>query len=184
MDAIALLKQDHRTVDGLFEKFEATTDRAVKTRQTLADRIVKELSIHAAIEEQILYPGMRRALKNGDKLVAHAIEEHQDAKELLKHIERTPASEPKLADLVADLASAIREHVKEEESDLFKRLRTEVDRKTLETWADELKAAKRISPTRPHPLAPNRPPANVVAGSAAGVVDRLRDAGRKLVRGR
>ncbi|MDQ4096850.1 MAG: hemerythrin domain-containing protein, partial [Actinomycetota bacterium] len=63
MDAITLLRDDHKTVEGLFKKFEKTGEGAKKAQRDLADRIVKELSIHVAIEEQIFYPAVREALE-------------------------------------------------------------------------------------------------------------------------
>jgi len=60
MDAIKLIKQDHDTVEGLFKRFEQAGSKAYKTKRQVADRVIKELSVHAAIEEQILYPKMRQ----------------------------------------------------------------------------------------------------------------------------
>ena len=63
MDAIAVLKHDHRTVDDLFSRFEKAGPRAYATKRKLVDRIIRELSIHAAIEEQIFYPAVRHTLE-------------------------------------------------------------------------------------------------------------------------
>ncbi len=68
MDAITLLVKDHQTVEKLFEKFEQTGPRAMKARKSLADRIVRELSVHASIEEQVLYPAIREALAEAKKM--------------------------------------------------------------------------------------------------------------------
>lgn len=182
VDAITVLKDDHKLVKRLFREFNGTTDRAVKTRERLSRRIVKELSIHAAIEEQILYPRLRSALPKGDKLADHALEEHQEAKELLDRIDDMSGDDPELVPTVKKLTAAITEHVKEEEGDLFKQLRGAVGRKDLVEWGEELKAAKKSAPTRPHPHAPNKPPANALVGAAAGVVDRTRDKARNAKR--
>ncbi|MDQ3991951.1 MAG: hemerythrin domain-containing protein, partial [Actinomycetota bacterium] len=61
MDAITLLKDDHRTVEELFKKYESTGTRALKSRRRIVDRIIEELSKHAAIEEQVFYPLAREA---------------------------------------------------------------------------------------------------------------------------
>jgi hemerythrin superfamily protein len=100
----------------------------VKTRERLSRCLVKELSVHAAIEEQILYPRLRRALPKGDRLADHALEEHQQAKELLDRIDGMSGDDPQLAPTVEELAKAITKHVKEEEGDLFKQLRAAVGR--------------------------------------------------------
>ncbi|HEY8524036.1 MAG TPA: hemerythrin domain-containing protein [Acidimicrobiales bacterium] len=175
MDAITLLKDDHKLVKRLFREFKQTTDRAVKTRERLCRRMVKELSIHAAIEEMLLYPRLRSVLPKGDKLADHAIEEHQEAKELLAKIDGMSGDDPELAPTVEKLAAAITAHVKEEEGDLFKQLRAKVGRKDLAEWGEELKAARKTAPTHPHPHAPNKPPGNVLVGAAAGTADRAKD---------
>ena len=66
MNAISLLKNDHKTVEDLFKRFEKLGPRAVKSKQDLAERIVRELSIHAAIEEMAFYPAIREAAEKGD----------------------------------------------------------------------------------------------------------------------
>ena len=179
MDAITLLKDDHKTVKKLFREFADTSDRAVKTRRRLSDRLVKELSIHAAIEEQILYPRVRKILPKGDQLADHAIEEHQEATELLDRIDRMAGDDPALAPTVRRVSEIILEHIKEEEGDVFKQLRQAVGRKELAEWGEKLNAAKRIAPTRPHPHAPSKPPANALVGAVAGMVDRARDTARR-----
>jgi hypothetical protein len=90
--------------------------------------------------------------------------------------------DPELVPTVKKLTAAITEHVKEEEGDLFKQLRAAVGRKDLAEWGEELKTAKKTAPTRPHPHAPNKPPANALVGAAAGVVDRTRDKARNAKR--
>jgi len=59
MNAITLLKNDHKTVNDLFRRFERSGDHAYKTRREIVDRIVEELSVHAAIEEVAFYPAVR-----------------------------------------------------------------------------------------------------------------------------
>jgi hemerythrin superfamily protein len=187
VDAISVLKDDHKLFRRLFGEFSRTTDLGAKTRERLGRRLVKELSIHAAIEEQILYPRVRNVLKKGNGLADHAIEEHQEAEELPDRLDGLAGDDPELAPLVEQLTDSVLQHVtdsvlqhvKEEEGDLFKQLRAAVGRKDLTQWGEELKAAKRTAPTRPHPQAPTRPPANVLVGVAAGVADRARDRARK-----
>jgi iron-sulfur cluster repair protein YtfE (RIC family) len=61
MDAFTLLKNDHKTVAGLMEKIDATTERALKGREELFTQLKNELDIHAQIEETILYPVLEKA---------------------------------------------------------------------------------------------------------------------------
>jgi len=57
MDAITLLKQDHKTVEQLFKQFEKASQPA--QQRNLAKRVIEELSVHAAIEEMVFYPAVR-----------------------------------------------------------------------------------------------------------------------------
>ncbi len=59
MDAVTLLNTDHKTVDKLFKQLEKAGPTADQTRRTIADTIIRELFLHAAIEEQYFYPAVR-----------------------------------------------------------------------------------------------------------------------------
>jgi hypothetical protein len=83
MDAIAMLKADHRKVEDLFEKFEQTNGKA--TKQQLAEQICLELKVHTVIEEEIFYPACRGKIE--DDLVNEAYVEHDSAKLLINEIE-------------------------------------------------------------------------------------------------
>ena len=76
----------------------------------------------------------------------------------------------------------MRHHVEEEEGELFPELRKAMKRKELEELAEALEAAKKVAPTHPHPRAPDTPPGNVIAGVAAGAVDKAQDTGKRTVR--
>ena len=76
MDAIALLKDDHRTVKDLFRQFERTGPRGAKTKRRLVDTMIEELSVHAYIEEEIFYPQARTAVEKAEDDVLEAYEEH------------------------------------------------------------------------------------------------------------
>jgi hemerythrin-like domain-containing protein len=171
-DAIDLLIGDHRRVEALFVQAEidATRDAAIK-------EIVKELSIHAAIEEQVFYPALRKELPDGDQLADHAIEEHQEVKEILVQLDKGAGAET--PSLVSRLITSVREHVREEESHLFRSIRDTVKQEQLLKMGEAMATAKKTAPTRPHPHAPTTPPGNVIAGTAAGLVDRARDALRR-----
>src|SRR5215210_3462457 len=87
MDAIALLRNDHRAVERLFKQFEKTGPKAHKTRRDIADKIVKELSMHAVIEEQVFYPAVREAVPDVEDDVLEGLEEHHIVKWTLSELE-------------------------------------------------------------------------------------------------
>ena len=83
LDAISLLKADHRKVEGLFEKFEAA--KGAERKKALALEICTELSVHATVEEEIFYPACKGKIEEEDKLdeayVEHRSEERRVGKE-------------------------------------------------------------------------------------------------------
>ena len=173
-DAISVLTADHRTVEALFKRFEKTTDRAVSTRADLVARMLRELSIHAAIEEQLFYPRLRIA---GEKLkdeVLEGLEEHHVVKELLAEIEKMTPQNERFEAKVTVLMENVRHHIEEEEKDMFPRARRALSGEELVAIGDGLEALKRMAPTRPHPHAPDEPPANLANLGVAGL-DRARD---------
>jgi len=111
MDAIAMLKADHRLVEELFEKFENTSGKA--TKQNLAEQICLELKVHTAIEEEIFYPACRGQIE--DDLVDEAYVEHDAAKVLIAVIEAGGPDEAFYDAQVKVLSEMIEHHVEEEE---------------------------------------------------------------------
>src|SRR5687767_7253932 len=184
MDAITMLKADHKTVEELFKKFEGVGPRAMKGRRDVVDRIIRELSIHAVIEEVIFYPAIREmAEKNDvDDMVLEALEEHHVLKWTLKELEGMDPAHERFDAKVTVLMESVRHHVKEEEKELFPQVRKMFDRAQLVDLGDAMAQLKKTAPTRPHPKAPDEPPGNVVAGAAAAIADRTLEAGRRLLR--
>lgn len=117
-DAIALLKQDHRTVEKLFNEFEKADDDEL---QSLAERICHLLTVHAQIEEELFYPRAREALEDEDdlELVYEANVEHQSAKDLITKVEGMTADDDMFKATVKVLGEYVKHHVKEEENELF-----------------------------------------------------------------
>jgi hemerythrin superfamily protein len=173
MDAITLLREDHRTVEKLFKQFEKAGPSAGKTKQKLVDKIIHELAVHAAIEEQVFYPAVREA---DEDLVLESLEEHHIVKWVLSELDGMSPKDERFDAKVTVLIELVRHHVKEEQDDLFPEVRDALSRKELAEIGEMLQKAKTIAPTRPHPRAPDEPPGNLAIGLVAGVVDKARDA--------
>jgi hemerythrin superfamily protein len=130
-DAIALLKQDHKTVSALFEEFEKADE---EEQSSIAQRVCQLLTVHATIEEELLYPAAKEALEDDEEsdLVNEAEVEHQSAKELIAKIEGMASDDEHFKATVTVLGEYIKHHVKEEEGELFPQLKkTELDLKDL-----------------------------------------------------
>jgi len=112
IDAISVLKADHRQVKEWFKAFEGA--RSPDKKQTLATQICGALRVHTAIEEEIFYPAFINATK--DKGVHHeAIVEHAGAKNLIGQIEQSGPSDDYFDSKVKVLSEMIKHHVREEE---------------------------------------------------------------------
>ena len=178
MDGITLLKQDHKTVERLFKRFEKAGPNAHKAKREVVDRIIEELAVHAAIEEQVFYPAVREAVPDAEDTVLEGLEEHHIVKWTLSELDGMAPDHERFDAKVTVLIESVRHHV-EEEGEMFPQVRKALGRKRLGEIGEAMEKAKKTAPTRPHPRAPDTPPGNVVAGAAAGVVDKARTAGKR-----
>ena len=123
-DAIELLKNDHDEVDGLFEEYEKAKEGGqTREKTSIAGRICRALTVHATIEEEIFYPTVRRERGETGELVDEAAVEHQTLKDIIGRLEAAPASDPLYDAGVKVLKEYVKHHVKEEENELFPRVR-------------------------------------------------------------
>src|ERR1700730_10510139 len=113
--AIALLKKDHDTVKDLFDKFEKAEGRPAKKK--IVTQALTELKIHAALEEELFYPAVRKPV--GNDLMNEADEEHHVAKVLIAELEDMDGHESHYDAKFTVLAENVRHHLKEEESQVF-----------------------------------------------------------------
>jgi hemerythrin superfamily protein len=178
IDAVDLLTSDHRTVEELFGRYEQTADAEERTR--IVHEVVHELAVHGEIEELLFYPRIREALSDGDSAADEAIHEHVEIKETLNALDRMTASEDGFDERMKELMAEVRHHVQEEESDIFPRFREALSTEDLQQLGTQLRRAKALVPTRPHPSAPTSPAGKLLASPPAALIDRVRDAIRAV----
>lgn len=175
MDPVQLIERDHQTIERLFKRMEhALASEDPRAAAAALRDVIRELSIHAAIEEQFLYPAMRRAAPPEE--VLYAVEEHHAVKVTLTELQATPPADPRFGTKARLLIENVRRHVEEEERELLPRLEKTLTPDQQRELGIALSNAKLLSPTRPHPGAPETPPGNLLVGPAFGLVDHLRDA--------
>jgi hemerythrin superfamily protein len=168
-DAVALLKQDHRTVEALFEEFAKADD---EEQSAIAQRVCQLLTVHATIEEELLYPAAKQALEDEEEaeLVNEAEIEHGSAKELIAKIEGMASDDAHFKASVTVLGEYIKHHVKEEEGELFPKLKkTELDLKELGGQLAERKFAlmEQMGIEAEEPVQPRKRTATVRASRSA-----------------
>jgi hypothetical protein len=124
VDALELLAADHRKVRQLFKDYDRLVDSAALDggRAWLAESICVQLTVHAALEEEIFYPAARAALMPTD-LVDEASIEHGSARELIERIRAMDADDELYNATVRVLGEYIDHHVREEEGELFPAVR-------------------------------------------------------------
>jgi hemerythrin-like domain-containing protein len=133
MDAIKILKEDHKKVKTLFDEFEKTKNTSSQRR--IAKTALTELKIHSIIEEEIFYPTVRAAV--GDDTMNEAEEEHHVAKVLIAELDAMDGGslsgeEDHFPAKFTVLAESVRHHIKEEESEMLPKARkAEVDMDAL-----------------------------------------------------
>jgi hemerythrin-like domain-containing protein len=182
MDALTLLKADHEAVETKFARFEALGPRALKSKAAVVADVIEALSVHAAIEEQVLYPAVRDRLADEEGQVLEALEEHHLVKWTLSELDGMEPDHQRFDAKFTVLIENVRHHVKEEESELFPQVRQAFTRAELADLGDALMEAKESAPTKPHPLSPDEPPMNVVAAAATNPFDAFWNAGEAVRR--
>jgi hemerythrin superfamily protein len=175
VDLVTVITRDHREVEAVFVELEGKSGSA-QQRRDLADHMTAELVRHAVAEEMYMYPAIREHLEDGDKLADHELEEHAEVEQLLKDLDGVDAEDPEFNQILTKLIGEVRHHVEEEESEILPRLQAACGNERMHELGEQVQKAKAIAPTRPHPAAPDKPPANKLLAPGAGLVDRLRDA--------
>jgi hemerythrin-like domain-containing protein len=172
-DVVAILTTDHREALDLIAQIKLATGK--DDRRDLADTLISELVRHSVAEEMYVYPAMKEYLPDGEEAVEHDTEEHKELEATMKKLEAADAGEPEFARLMTELETTLRDHIDDEESDQFPLLRQRVPHDELVKIGSKVETAKKIAPTRPHPLAPNNQVFHKLVGPGVGLVDRLRD---------
>lgn len=146
MDAITLLKSDHREVEALFKEVEDLGDTAHISRGKLFQKIDAALSVHAEIEEKIFYPALKAKTKLNTEPsdeVFEAYEEHDNVKGMLAKLEATDPADNTYNAKLQVLMELVKHHVKEEETEMFKQARQLLDEAELKELGSQLEAAKK-----------------------------------------
>lgn len=147
----------------------------VAEREELVRQMTVELVRHSVAEEVHLYPLIREVLPDGDGIADHEIEEHAEVEQALKDLEKLDVNDADYDTKIGKVIDDVRHHAGEEEQIVFPQLRERCTKEQLRELGDKVRRTKKIAPTHPHPSAPDTPPANLLAGPLAGLVDRVRD---------
>lgn len=115
-----LLQADHDKVRELFDEYEAAGDRKTKAKQHIVEEVCTALEIHTKLEEEIFYPAIKAlGEKEGNKLIAESIEEHQVVKNLIEEIRELDSDDEQYEAKFTVLMENVKHHIEEEEQEMF-----------------------------------------------------------------
>jgi hemerythrin superfamily protein len=115
--ATQMIRQDHKKVEGLFNKFEQT--KGADAKRSLAENAMTELEVHAALEEEIFYPAVEREVEDAASMISEAREEHQTVKQLIAELKGMEEVDEEFESQFSELMENVQHHVEEEENEML-----------------------------------------------------------------
>jgi signal recognition particle subunit SEC65 len=147
MDVTEFLHEDHMKVSELFFQFSKAEDESEK--EDLVKQILTELHVHAKVEEEVVYPTVEQEAEEGEELVGEAEVEHKMIKYLMAELSQMSGEDEELDAKVTVLCELVKHHVREEEKEMFKKLRE--SGADLEDLAEQAKERKEELMAEPLP---------------------------------
>lgn len=141
VNPVLFLKNDHRAVEELFKRLESPRHA---DREGTVQTLVQSLEVHADIEEEILYPAVRRYVDGGRRLSNHATQEHEQVRAMLAELSEMDPDSSEARGLIEELHQSFSEHVAEEEGPdgLLAQLQASMDEEELKQMGPQLAEAK------------------------------------------
>jgi hemerythrin superfamily protein len=148
-DAIVLLKEDHQQVKKLFREFEAAGERATKTKGKIVGQIIEALTVHTYLENEVMYPEVRRLLPDLESDVLESAEEHHVADVLCLELSMMSAEDEHFDAKTTVLIENVEHHIAEEEDEWFPKVREGLGRKELQDLGQRMLDLREKAPRRP-----------------------------------
>jgi hemerythrin-like domain-containing protein len=148
-DAIVLLKDDHKEIRRLFREFEAAGESASATKGRLATKILEELTVHTYIENEVMYPQVRKLLPALEDDVLESYEEHHVADVLCMELATMGPDDERFDAKMTVLMENVKHHMEEEEQDWFPKVRKGLGRNQLQEIGAEMAERKKTAPRSP-----------------------------------
>jgi hemerythrin-like domain-containing protein len=148
-DAIVLLKQDHQEIKKVFRDFQAAGNNATKQKGHLVAKMIELLTVHTYIENEVMYPEVRRLLPDLEDDVLESYEEHHVADLLCMELYTMSAEAERYDAKATVLIENVTHHIDEEETDWFPKVRDGLGRKQLSDLGTQLLTAKKKAPRSP-----------------------------------
>jgi hemerythrin superfamily protein len=156
MDAIAMLKDDNKSVENLFKEFSEADFDAYGRKRQIFNEVLKALTAYAYVEERVLYPAAQMAMPEFEDHVLEGIEEHHVVAWLLDELSKTAAEDERFDAKMSVLMENVRHHIRQEEDEWLPEIRDGMDRKELQELGDRMAEARRRAPKDPLALSSAR----------------------------
>ena len=148
-DAIVLLKEDHKLMRKLFTQFQKAGENARATKDRLARQIIEELTVHTYLENECMYPEVRKLLPEVEDDILESYEEHHVADLLVFELFTMDAGDERFVPKMTVLIENVKHHMEEEEDEWFPKVREGLGRKQLGEIGDRMVAMKKKAPRSP-----------------------------------
>src|SRR4051812_30271530 len=140
-DAIVMLREDHKRIKRAFRDFEKVKDGTSGQRRRQVDRIISLLTEHTHIENEVMYPRVRKLLPDLVDDILESYEEHHVADRIIEELARLRPEHERFTAKTVVLIESVRHHIEEEESEWFPRVREGLGRKVLQDLGAEMEQA-------------------------------------------
>lgn len=148
-DAIVLLKDDHKHIKRLFREFEQAGERATTTKGNIVEKIIETLTVHTYLENEIMYPEVRKMLPELEADVLESYEEHHVADALCVELSMLSPEHERFEAKTTVLIETVEHHIAEEEEDWFPKVRDGLGRKQLQMLGERMQELRKTAPTKP-----------------------------------
>ena len=148
-DAIVLLKEDHKEMRRLFKAFQDAEEGPASERQKLVGQILEALTVHTYLENEVMYPEVRRLLPDLEDDILESYEEHHVADLLCAELATMDAEDERFTAKTTVLIENVTHHVEEEEQEWFPKVREALGRKQLQEIGEKMIALRADAPRTP-----------------------------------
>ena len=148
-DAIVILRDDHKQIRKLFRDFRPQGDNAVKTKGKIVDKIIEALTVHTYIENEVMYPEIRKRVPDLEDDILESYEEHHVADVLVVELAALSPDNERFDAKTTVLIENVEHHIEEEEDEWFPKVREALSRKELREIGEEMLRRREKAPRRP-----------------------------------
>jgi hemerythrin superfamily protein len=148
-DAIVMLKEDHKNVKRLFKEFQAAEDGPAERKGQLVEQILQELTVHTYLENEVMYPEVRRLLPDLEDDVLESYEEHHVADVLCFELAAMDPDDEHFTAKVTVLIENVTHHIQEEEQEWFPKVREGLGRNQLQELGAKMLELRPNAPRKP-----------------------------------